>query len=61
MLARCPGAFFLLFLPVILISTGCRNKTDLVEMELRNRETLYRDLLESSAVPKAHSSAATRT
>jgi hypothetical protein len=46
MLARCPGLFFLLFLPVFLISAGCRNKTDLVEMELRNRERLYHDLLE---------------
>jgi hypothetical protein len=46
MLARCPGTFFLLLLPVLLISTGCRNKTDVVEMELRNRERLYFELLE---------------
>ncbi len=46
MLARCRGAFFLFFLPLLLVSTGCRNKTDVVEMELRNREQLYRDLLE---------------
>ncbi len=48
MLARCRGAFFLLCLPFVLLSTGCRNKTDLVEMELRNRETLYRELLDES-------------
>lgn len=46
MQARCRGAFFLLVVPLFLTSTGCRNKTDLVEMELRNRETLYRELLE---------------
>jgi hypothetical protein len=46
MLARCRGAFFLFFLPLLFVSTGCRNKTDVVEMELRNREQLYRDLLE---------------
>lgn len=46
MLARCRVAFLLLFLPFLAISTGCRNKTDLVEMELRNREQLYRELLE---------------
>jgi hypothetical protein len=46
MLARCRGAFFLLFLPLLLTSMGCRNKTDVVEMELRTREHLYRDLLE---------------
>src|SRR5260370_2790745 len=46
MLARCRGAFFLFFLPVSLVSTGCRNKTDVLEIELRTREHLYRDLLE---------------
>ena len=46
MLARCRGAFFLFFLPLLLVSTGCRNKTDVVEMELRTRERLYRELLE---------------
>lgn len=46
MQARCRGLFFLLLLPGVLISTGCRNKADVVEMELRNRETMYRELLE---------------
>ncbi|MBI3822188.1 MAG: hypothetical protein HY289_05855 [Planctomycetes bacterium] len=45
MLARCRGAFFLLLLPLITASAGCRNKTDLVEMELRTREQLYREVL----------------
>jgi hypothetical protein len=46
MLARCRGAFFLLFLPAFVLSTGCRNKSDAVEMELRNKEILYRHSLE---------------
>ncbi len=44
--ARCRGAFFLLLLPVLLPSTGCRNKTDLVEAELRSRSHQYREALE---------------
>ncbi|MBI1832088.1 MAG: hypothetical protein HYR84_11630 [Planctomycetes bacterium] len=44
--ARCPGAWILLFLPVLLASAGCRNKTDVLEIELRTREHLYRDLLD---------------
>jgi hypothetical protein len=46
MLARCRGAFFLFFLPFLCVSTGCRNKTDLVEMELRTKETLFRESLQ---------------
>jgi hypothetical protein len=43
MQARCRGALFLLLLPLLSISAGCRNKTDLVEMELRTRETMLRE------------------
>ena len=46
MLARCRGAFFLLILPPLFLSTGCRNKTDIIEAELRTKETLYRESLE---------------
>src|ERR1019366_5158321 len=46
MLARCRGAFCLLFVPLTLLATGCRNKTDLVETELRTKDTLYRQALE---------------
>jgi hypothetical protein len=46
MLARCRGAFFLFLMPFLCLSTGCRNKTDLIEMELRAKETLYRESLQ---------------
>ena len=47
MLARRRGAFLLFFLlPLIFFSTGCRNKTDLVEAELRTRDRQYREALE---------------
>src|SRR6266542_678556 len=46
MLARCPGAFLVLLVPLLFTSAGCRNKTDVLEIELRTREHLYRDLLE---------------
>lgn len=46
MLARCRGAFFLLLIPLFIPSTGCRNKTDLVEAELRSRNHQYREALE---------------
>src|SRR5438874_2427253 len=47
MLARCPTAFFLLCVP-ILFTSGCRSsaKRDVLEIELRTREQLYRDLLQ---------------
>lgn len=43
MRAGCRCAFFLLFL---FANFGCRNRTDVVEGELRTRETLYREALE---------------
>jgi hypothetical protein len=46
MLARCRGAFFVLFLPLLITSIGCRNTTDKVEAELRTREMMYREALE---------------
>ena len=47
MLARCRGTFFLFFLlPLVFLSTGCRNKTDFVEAELRTRDQQYREALE---------------
>jgi hypothetical protein len=54
MLARCRGTFFLLFLPFLCLSTGCRNKTDLVEMELRTKETLFRQCLEDQQRSQAY-------
>jgi hypothetical protein len=53
MLARCRVAFFLLFLPILCISAGCRNKTDAVEAELRTREKMYRDALEGQQLAEA--------
>jgi hypothetical protein len=41
MLARCRGAFLLYFLPLALLAGGCRNRTDLVEAELRNKDMMY--------------------
>ncbi len=39
-------ALFLFLLPMLLISSiGCRNRTDLVETELRTRETMYREAM----------------
>ncbi len=46
MLARCRGAFFLLLLPLFCLSSGCRNKTDLVESQLRTKEIMYREAME---------------
>jgi hypothetical protein len=45
MQARRRCTFFLVFLPLLLCATGCRNRTDLVENELRNRDQMYRDAL----------------
>ncbi|MBM3995778.1 MAG: hypothetical protein FJ303_16745 [Planctomycetes bacterium] len=42
--ARCPGLWLLLLVSALCTSTGCRNKTDVLEIELRTREQLYRDL-----------------
>ncbi len=53
MLARCRVAFFLLFLPILCISAGCRNKTDAVEAELRTREKMYRDALQEQQLSDA--------
>jgi hypothetical protein len=53
MLARCRVAFFLLFLPFLCISAGCRNKTDAVEAELRTREKMYRDALQEQQLSEA--------
>jgi hypothetical protein len=53
MLARCRVAFFLLFLPLLCLSAGCRNKTDLVESELRTREKMYRDALTEQQLSEA--------
>ncbi|MSQ97192.1 MAG: hypothetical protein EXR98_21935 [Gemmataceae bacterium] len=44
--ARCRGAFFLLLIPLSFLAAGCRNKTDLVEAELRSRDRQYRESLE---------------
>ena len=46
MLARSRGAFFLLMLPLFFLSIGCRNKTDLVETQLRTKEMMYREVME---------------
>ena len=53
MLARCRGAFFLLLLPLSLLSAGCRNKSGVIEMELRTKETLYRQSLEEQSRSEA--------
>jgi hypothetical protein len=53
MLARCRVAFFLLFLPILCISAGCRNKTDAVEAELRSREKMYQDALRDQQLSEA--------
>jgi hypothetical protein len=53
MLARCRIAFFLLILPLLTFSAGCRNKTDAVEAELRSREKMYRDALVENQLSEA--------
>lgn len=53
MLARCRGAFFLLFLPILCLSAGCRNKTDAVEAELRTREKMYQDAMREQQISEA--------
>ena len=60
MQARCRGVLFLLLLPLLSISSGCRNKTDLVEMELRTRETMYREALEEQRRIEGHNLALQR-
>jgi hypothetical protein len=57
MLARCPTTFFLLLLPLVFLSAGCRNKTDVLEIELRTREQLYRDLQADYQRSEGHISA----
>ncbi|HZZ80194.1 MAG TPA: hypothetical protein VFE62_16895 [Gemmataceae bacterium] len=54
MLARCRIAFFLLILPLLTFSAGCRNRTDTVEAELRSREKMYRDALAENQLANAH-------
>jgi hypothetical protein len=46
MRAPCRIAFFLILAPLLGLSVGCRNKTDLVESQLRTKETMYRESLE---------------
>ena len=53
MRARCRIAFLLLLLPVLFTSTGCRNRTDLLESELRSREAMYRTVLEEQRIAEA--------
>ncbi len=45
MRAGCRALFLFLLPPILLSGTGCRNRTDLVESELRTRETMYREAL----------------
>jgi hypothetical protein len=60
MLARCRGAFFLLLAPFLILSAGCRNKTDLVEAELRTRDAMYREAVEEQRRIEAHNFALQR-
>lgn len=53
MRARCQVAFFLLFLPILCMSAGCRNKTDAVEAELRTRDQMYRDAMRDQQLAEA--------
>jgi hypothetical protein len=53
MLARCRGAFLLLFLPLALLSTGCRNRSDVVEQELRTKNMMYLDAVEQQRISEA--------
>lgn len=46
MQARCRGLFLLLCLPLFFTSLGCRNRTDLIEAELRARDRYLREALE---------------
>ncbi|MBI2804358.1 MAG: hypothetical protein HYX68_05160 [Planctomycetes bacterium] len=47
MQARCRGAFLLILAPLLFHAAGCsRNKSDLIEAELRDRTQLYREALE---------------
>jgi hypothetical protein len=53
MLARCRGAFLLFCLPLALLSAGCRNRSDLVEAELRQKDMLYLDALDKQRAAEA--------
>lgn len=46
MRAGCRGLFFLLCLPAIFTSLGCRNKTDVLESEIRARDVILREALD---------------
>jgi hypothetical protein len=54
MQARCRVAFLLLCLPLFLTSTGCRNRTDLIEAELRARDRYLRESLENQQRNEAY-------
>jgi hypothetical protein len=54
MLARCRSAFLLLCLPFFFTSIGCRNRTDLIEAELRSRDQYLRDSLEQQQRNEAY-------
>ena len=45
MRAGCRASFLFLFPLLLLSSIGCRSRTDLVESELRTRETMYREAI----------------
>jgi hypothetical protein len=46
MQARCRAAFFLFFLPLLALISGCRSNTGKLENELRSRDQQYREALE---------------
>jgi hypothetical protein len=54
MLARCRGAFFLLFLPLAFLVTGCaHNRSDRVESDNRTKAMLLQDALEQQRISEA--------
>ena len=53
MQARCRGAFLLFFLPFTLLLAGCRNRSDVVERELYNKELMFRDAADQQRISDA--------
>jgi hypothetical protein len=46
MQARCRAALCLFFVPLVLLTSGCRSNTGKLENELRTKDQLYREALE---------------